>query len=198
MASSSRARASASLRRIFRIRRAASVRLSMVVRCGKRLNCWKTIPTRCRTLATSAPLPRDLLAFEVDAPLLDRLEEVHAAQQRALAAPARADDHEHLAVRDAQVDPVEDEVVAEALADAFELHHRRPVGGRHRTLGVRRLTVQQLCLTRVHQTRPMTASQALTVTNRTRTLPRFRRRAKGEDVMKVACATPLRLASASV
>ena len=39
-----------------RIRRAASVRLSITVRCGKRLNCWKTIPIRWRTAETSVPL----------------------------------------------------------------------------------------------------------------------------------------------
>ena len=42
-------------RGIFLIRRAASVRLSMTVRCGNRLNCWKTIPIRCRTAETSTP-----------------------------------------------------------------------------------------------------------------------------------------------
>jgi len=66
----------------------------------------------------------DLLTFEVDAARLDRLEQVHAAQERALAAAARPDDHEHLAQGDLEVDPVEDEVVAEALADALEAQHR--------------------------------------------------------------------------
>ena len=88
-----RARAlSASARGSFRIRRAASVRLSIAVRCGKRLNCWKTIPIRCRTAETSTPFARDLLALEEDPARLDRLEQVDAAQERALAAAARADD----------------------------------------------------------------------------------------------------------
>ena len=43
-------------------------------------------------------LARDLLALEEDAPGLDRLEQVDAAKERALAAPARPDDDEHLAV----------------------------------------------------------------------------------------------------
>ena len=68
-----------------------------------------------------------LLAVEEDAAGLDGLEQVDAAKERALPAAARADDHEHLAERHGQVDPVEDEVVAEALAHAFEPHHRRPV-----------------------------------------------------------------------
>ena len=49
-----------------RIRRAASVRLSITFRCGNRLNCWKTIPIRCRTAETSVPLRGDLLALEED------------------------------------------------------------------------------------------------------------------------------------
>ena len=42
-------------------------------------------------------LSGDLLALEEDATLLYRLEEVHTAQERALATPARADDDQHLA-----------------------------------------------------------------------------------------------------
>ena len=59
------------------------------------------------------------------------LEEVHAAEQRALAAAARPDDHENLARCDLQVDPVQDEVVPEALPDPLELDDRaRPVVAR--------------------------------------------------------------------
>ena len=36
-------------------RRAPRVRLSITRRCGKRLNCWKTMPIRCRTLSTLTP-----------------------------------------------------------------------------------------------------------------------------------------------
>src|SRR4029079_12780470 len=46
-------------------------------------------------------------------------------------ASARADNDEHLAVGHAEVDPVEDEVVAEALAHALELDHGSPVRRRH-------------------------------------------------------------------
>src|SRR5829696_4990036 len=62
----------------------------------------------------------DLEALEVDAAGLDRLEQVDAAQERRLPAAARADDHADLARGDAEIDPVEDEVVAEALAHALE------------------------------------------------------------------------------
>ena len=78
-------------------------------------------------------LARDLLALEADPPGLDRLEEVDAAEERALPAAARPDDHEHLAGRDLEVDPVEDEVVAEALPDALEL--RRSARSDRRSVG---------------------------------------------------------------
>ena len=67
---------------------------------------------------------RDLLALEGDAARLDRLEEVDAPQQRALAAAARADHHEDLARLHLEVDAVEDEVVSEALPHALEPQNR--------------------------------------------------------------------------
>ena len=65
-------------------------------------------------------LAGDLLALEEDAARLDRLEQVDAAKERALPAAARADDDEDLAQVDAEVDAVQHEVVAEALANALE------------------------------------------------------------------------------
>ena len=70
---------------------------------------------------------RDLLALEEDAARLDRLEEVDAPQQRALAAAARADHHEDLARLHLEVDAVEDEVVPEALPHALEPQDRAEV-----------------------------------------------------------------------
>ena len=64
----------------------------------------------------------DLLALEEDAAGLDRLQQVDAAEERALAAAARTDDDEDLAEVDAEVDPVEDEVVAEALPYGLQLN----------------------------------------------------------------------------
>ena len=78
-------------------------------------------------------LARDLLALEVDPARVERLEQVDAAQQRALAAAARPDHRQHLAARDVEIDRVEDEVVAEALADLFEPDDRlRPPAKRAR------------------------------------------------------------------
>jgi hypothetical protein len=69
-------------------------------------------------------LTRDLLPLEEDPAGVDRLEQVDTAQERALAAAARADDDEHVARRDFQVDPVEHDEVAEALAHLLEPDHR--------------------------------------------------------------------------
>ena len=65
-------------------------------------------------------LAGDLLALEEDPPGVQRLEQVDAAQERALPASARADDRQHLARGDLEVDPFEDLVVAEALVDGLE------------------------------------------------------------------------------
>ena len=70
------------------------------------------------------PVAGDLLALEEDPAGVERLEQVDAAEERALAAPARPDHDEHLAGRDLEVDPVEHEVVAEALHDAVEPQER--------------------------------------------------------------------------
>ena len=105
------------------MRRAASVTLSSTVRCGNRLNCWKTIPMRLPHPRDVGAAAGDLAALEEDPARVERLEQVDAAQQRALPAAARADHDEHLAGRDLQVDPVEHEVVAEALPHRLEPDH---------------------------------------------------------------------------
>ena len=78
------------------------------------------LPDRARVHA----LPRDLLPLEEDPARLDRLEQVDAAKQRALAAPARPDDDEHLTRIEGEVDAVEDDVVAEALVHLVQPDHR--------------------------------------------------------------------------
>ena len=64
-------------------------------------------------------LAGDLLALEKDPTGIQRLEQVDATQECALPAPARADDRQHFAGRDLEVDPLEDVVVTEALVDAL-------------------------------------------------------------------------------
>ena len=66
-------------------------------------------------------------------PGVEWLEEVDAAEERRLAAPARPDHDEHLAARDLEVDAVEHEVVPEALDDAVEPQQRlvRRLDGGH-------------------------------------------------------------------
>ena len=62
------------------------------------------------------PLAGDLLALELDRARVERLQQVDAAEQRALAAARAADDDQHLARGDLEVDAVQHQVVAETLA----------------------------------------------------------------------------------
>ncbi len=68
-------------------------------------------------------LARDLLALEEDPTGVERLEQIHAAEQGALTATARSNDDEHLADGNIEVDPVEDEIVAEALPNSLEANN---------------------------------------------------------------------------
>ena len=61
----------------------------------------------------------DVVALEEDLALLGRLEQVDAAQQRALAGAARAEDADDFAFGDVEVDAFEDLELAEALVDAL-------------------------------------------------------------------------------
>ena len=92
------------------------------------LNCWKTIPIRCRTPGNIHALGDDPRTLEEDPAGVDRLEQVDAAQQRALAAPAQADHHEHLALVDGRVDAVENEEVAELFVTASSRTIGAPAG----------------------------------------------------------------------
>jgi hypothetical protein len=74
----------------------------------------------------------DRAAFEEDAAGVDGLQPVDAAQHRRLARARGTGDDDRLAGRDRQVDLVEHDVVAEALADAAQLDERRHcVSGGH-------------------------------------------------------------------
>ena len=84
----------------------AIVTFCRAVRWGKRLNCWKTIPTRWRTKSSSQPASpagaralADVVALEEDLALLGRLEQVDAAQQGALARAARPEHADDFAAR---------------------------------------------------------------------------------------------------
>ena len=70
----------------------------------------------------------DIPAVQCDAPVVDAGEAGHAAQQGALAAAARSEQHEELALADLQRDAVDDGHATVALGDLFELDgHRRLV-----------------------------------------------------------------------
>ena len=84
----------------------ASMRLSMTFRCGNRLNSWNTIWARSRIWRICSRWARlrawsgsavDAQAVDLDLAHRRLLEEVHAPQQRALAAPRLADEADGLA-----------------------------------------------------------------------------------------------------
>ena len=66
----------------------------------------------------------DDLAVEEDVAVVDRLEEVDAAQQRRLARPARADQRDRAVLRHDEVDPAQHRHLAERLRDAPDLDDR--------------------------------------------------------------------------
>ena len=80
--------------------RGPSVTFASTVMCGKRLNAWKTIPIPRRTSFTSTPGAGDLVPVDDDPPLVDRLEQVDAAQQRRLPRAGRADQADDLVLGD--------------------------------------------------------------------------------------------------
>ena len=88
--------------------------------CGKRLYAWKTIPILRLIRLTSTPRRGDLLALDDDAAGVDRLEQVHAAQERRLAGAGRADQADDLVLGDGEVDAAKHLVLAERLAHALE------------------------------------------------------------------------------
>ena len=98
----------------------ARVTFSITVMCGNRLYAWKTIPIFRRSAFTSTFVPRDDLAVDDDRPVVDLLEQVHAAEERRLARPRGADQADDLMEVDRQVDPVQHLEVAEALRDVLE------------------------------------------------------------------------------
>ncbi len=66
-----------------------------------------------------------LLAGDRDAARVDRLEEVHAAQERRLARAGGADEAHDLVLGEREVDPAKHLELAEGLVDALELQCRR-------------------------------------------------------------------------
>src|SRR4051794_35617711 len=110
----SSARASASSRPNLCTFRGARVRLSSTLRCGNRLNDWKTMPIRART-ASASIRGSQMSALELDDAVVDRLQQVDAPQQRGLARARRADEHDDAVLGDLEVEVVEHDLVAERL-----------------------------------------------------------------------------------
>ncbi len=88
--------------------------------CGKRLKDWKTIPIPRRTSFTSTPRGSDLLAVHDDPSAVDRLEQVHATQERRLPGARRADEADDLVLGQREVDPAQHLELPEGLVDALE------------------------------------------------------------------------------
>ena len=110
-----------------RMRRAASVRLSITRRCGNRLNCWNTIPIRCRTAETSTPLPVISSPSRKMRPESTGSSRLTQRSSVLLPLPLGPMTTSTSPAVDAQVDAVEHEVVAEALPNRLEAHHRAAV-----------------------------------------------------------------------
>jgi hypothetical protein len=95
--------------------------VASTVMCGKRLNCWKTMPIRERTAVEVGVGIGDVDALDQDLPGGGLLEPVDAAQQGRLARAGGTDHADHLAVVDVEVDALEHLVVAEALVQVADL-----------------------------------------------------------------------------
>ena len=110
-------------------RRAARVTLSIAFRCGKRLNCWKTMPMRCRTPETSTRFAVISSPSRKIRP--ESIGSSRLTQRSSVLFPLPlTDDDEHLALIDGQIDAVEDDEIAEALLHRLEPHHRCGAGCR--------------------------------------------------------------------
>ena len=69
----------------------------------------------------------DQLVIDINAAALIRLQEVDATQQGGLAGAAGADDADHFARLDLEVDPLEHFEVAVPLVDVLDADHRMPI-----------------------------------------------------------------------
>ena len=78
---------------------------------------WRRLLSCASGLRTRRRVPADRLAVDGDLALLERLQEIDAGKQRALARAARPDDGHDLAARHVEVDAPEHLGVAEALVD---------------------------------------------------------------------------------
>ena len=81
------------------------------------------MPTFWRSLLRSVLLAWTSVPSIDDPALVDRLEAVDAGEQRRLARAGAADDGDHLALVDGQVDALQDLQRAEGFADVFDLNH---------------------------------------------------------------------------
>ena len=93
---------------------------SITVRCGNRLNCWKTIPIRCRTAETSTPLRVISSPSKKIRPESIGSSRLTQRSRVLLPLPLGPMMTTTSPGSDLEVDAVEHEVVAEALAHVLE------------------------------------------------------------------------------
>ena len=88
--------------------------------CGNRLNAWKTIPMLA-SHAVHVDAPHgDVLAAEGDSARVDRLEQVHAAQEGRLPRSGRPDQADDVVLGEREVDPTQHLELAERLVHVLD------------------------------------------------------------------------------
>ena len=78
----------------------------------------------------------DVLAAHLDRAARHLFQMIHAAQQRGFPGPGRAENGDHLAFHDVQIDAVEHGLVAEFLLDVDDLDHRGFRFGHHHAISM--------------------------------------------------------------
>src|SRR5205823_2912187 len=71
----------------------------------------------------------DLATLDLDASVVDRFEQVDAAQERALARSRRADEANDLVLGDLEIDAAQDRERAERFVESADPHRRGPWAG---------------------------------------------------------------------
>jgi hypothetical protein len=98
--------------------------------CGNRLYAWKTIPDTAANPVDVHPRRRDLVTLDDDAPLVHRLQQVDAAEQRRLPGAGGADEADDLVAVEREVDSLQHLGAVEGLVQPL---HERSASLAHRT-----------------------------------------------------------------
>ena len=99
------------------------VQFSKIDRCGKRLKCWKHIPTSERILSMFL-MSETTRAIDFNATLLVLFQRVDAANERGFTRPRRSTNHDPLAAVYCQINVAQHVECAVPLVHVFELKWR--------------------------------------------------------------------------